>query len=92
MRLGHVGERAIGVRVILLEMIERGVERGLVAVADDLCEQGVELGFPEAIFDAAAGRKQRERQTDEFVGIGREAFSGSLAHRLTWLDARNLSF
>ncbi|MDW9244757.1 hypothetical protein C7S13_2167 [Burkholderia cepacia] len=56
--------------MILLKMVERCVERGLVAVADNLGEQRVELRFPEAILDAAARREERKRQTDQFVGIG----------------------
>ena len=81
MRLGHVGERAVCVGVVLLQMVERGVERRLISVADDFREQRIELGFPEAVFDSAAGRKECERQADELVGIGGKAFSDSRAHR-----------
>jgi hypothetical protein len=45
--LGHVGERPVCVRVILLQMVECGVERRLVAVANDLREQRIELRFPK---------------------------------------------
>jgi len=81
MRFGHVGQGAVSIRMILLEMVECGVERGLVAVADYFREQCVELGFPEAVFGAAARREERERQTDQLVGIGRETFGDSRAHK-----------
>ena len=79
-RLGHVGERAVCIGMILLQMVECGVERGLIAVANDLGEQRIELRFPEAILDAAARGEERERQADQFVGVGGEAFGDSLAH------------
>lgn len=56
-RFCHVGERAVGIRVILLQMIERGVQRGLVGVADDLGQQRIKLGLPEAVFGATARRE-----------------------------------
>jgi hypothetical protein len=36
MRFRHVGERTVCIRMILLEMVERGVQRCLVGVANDL--------------------------------------------------------
>jgi hypothetical protein len=36
MRFRHVGERPIGVRMILLQMVERGIQSRLVGVANDL--------------------------------------------------------
>jgi hypothetical protein len=67
--LGHVGERPVCVRVILLQMVECGVERRLVAVANDLREQ--RIGFASRS-DPRCGcpGKERKRQADQFVGIG----------------------
>ena len=36
MRFRHVGERTVGVRMILLKMVERGIQSCLVGVANDL--------------------------------------------------------
>jgi hypothetical protein len=80
-RFGHVGKRAVGIGMILLQMVERCVERGLVGVAHDLGQQCIEFRFPEAVFGAAARRKKRERETDEFVGIRGETFGDSRAHK-----------
>ena len=91
-RFRHVGERAVSIGMILLQMIERGVQRSLVGVADDLGQQRVELRFPEAVFGAAARREKRERETDKLVGIGGETFGDSRAHKSGNWGAQNLIF
>jgi len=91
-RFRHVGKGAVGVGVVLLQMIERGVERSLIAVAHDLREQRVELCLPEAVFGAAARGEQGERQADELVGVRREAFGDSRAHKSMRWDAENPIF
>ena len=90
-RLGHVGERAVGVGMILLQMVERGVERRLIAVAHDFREERVEARFPEAILDAAAGREQCECEADELVGIRGKTFGDSRAH-MCWNDQVQRTF
>jgi hypothetical protein len=91
-RFRHVGECAVSIWMILLQMIERGVQRSLVGVADDLGQQRIELRFPEAVFGAAARREKRERKTDKLVGIGGETFGDSRAHKSGSWGAQNLIF
>src|SRR5690242_2027348 len=73
--------------MILLQMVERGVERRLIAVAYELGDERVQAGFPEAILDAAAGREEREGEADELVGVRGNTFCDSRAHidtRVNW--------
>src|ERR1700754_1763257 len=66
--------------MVLLQMVERGVERRLIAVTHEFGDEGVKAGFPEPVLDPASGREEREGEADELVGIRGNTFCDSRAH------------
>ncbi len=74
--LDALDEHVVGAGVGLPEVVERPVQRRVVAVLEELLHQGGDLAFPEAVLGEAAGGMQSVGQGDESFGVPGEAGRG----------------
>ena len=74
--LDALDEHVVGAGVGLPEVVERPVQRRVVAVLEELLHQGGDLAFPEAVLGEAAGGVQSVGQGDESFGVPGEAGRG----------------
>ena len=69
----EIGQFVVGGRILAPQVVERGVQRVLVAVGQQPAHLFGEPHFPVAVFDAAGGQRQSGGQPGEQRGVLREA-------------------
>ena len=66
----HVGQFVIGAPARPIQMIERGIQRGLIVGRQQAIDQARQAALPKIILQATAGKAQLGGNADQILGIG----------------------